>query len=198
MTMTNEEAIKVIKQDSKMRCSRCMHPQELGWCENNCTTKQAITMAIEALQSDNYKFINELIKKIESQERALRAATDIIAKYDTGCEQINQGEKIKRLESADRPTDGDLIIKGAKGIKDGLYNIKDGKLFEYKAKGGTVRTYPIISSADRPKGEWIRTESTKKGQVVYYDYKCSICSHHRNRRMNFCEVCGADMRGEEK
>lgn len=46
----------------------------------------------------------------------------------------------------------DLIVKGAGEIKDGLYNIKDGKLFQYKANGGTVRTYPIVSS-DRPK--WI-------------------------------------------
>jgi len=43
----------------------------------------------------------------------------------------------------------DLIVKGAGEIKDGLYNIKDGKLFKYKANGGTVRTYPIVS-ADRP------------------------------------------------
>lgn len=48
----------------------------------------------------------------------------------------------------------DLIVKGAGEIKDGLYNIKDGKLFKYKANGGTVRTYPIVS-ADRPTGEWI-------------------------------------------
>ena len=27
----------------------------------------------------------------------------------------------------------DLIVKGAGEIKDGLYNIKDGKLFQYKA-----------------------------------------------------------------
>lgn len=46
----------------------------------------------------------------------------------------------------------DLIIKGAKGIKDGLYNIQDGKLFKYKANGGTVRTYPIVPSAE---AEWI-------------------------------------------
>ena len=56
-------------------------------------------------------------------------------------------EALKALPSAD--ADGeDLIIKGAKGIQDGLYNIKDGKLFKYKANGGTVRTYPIVPSAD--------------------------------------------------
>lgn len=53
------------------------------------------------------------------------------------------------IEALNNITDGeDLIIKGAKGIQDGLYNIKDGKLFKYKAKGGTVRTYPIVPSAD--------------------------------------------------
>ena len=61
----------------------------------------------------------------------------------------------------------DLIIKSAKGIKDGLYNIKDGKLFKYKANGGTVRTYPIVPSAE---AEWIpcseRLPSEKDGQVL--------------------------------
>lgn len=49
--------------------------------------------------------------------------------------------------------------------------------------------------ADRPQGEWIITESHRKGQIIYYDYKCSICGHHRDRRMNYCEVCGARMKG---
>lgn len=53
---------------------------------------------------------------------------------------------------ADVADSDDLIIKGAKGIQDGLYNIKDGKLFQYKAKGGTVRTYEIVPSAE---AEWI-------------------------------------------
>ena len=56
-------------------------------------------------------------------------------------------QNLKELPSADAESD-DLIIKGAKGIKDGLYNITDGKLFKYKANGGTVRTYPIVPSAD--------------------------------------------------
>ena len=44
----------------------------------------------------------------------------------------------------------DLIIKNGKGIQDGLYNIKDGEIFKYKAKGGTVRAYKLVPSADRP------------------------------------------------
>ena len=50
-------------------------------------------------------------------------------------------------------------------------------------------------SADRPSGEWIITESHRKGQIIYHDYKCSICGHHRDRRMNYCEICGAMMKG---
>lgn len=64
--------------------------------------------------------------------------------------------EINALPSAVAESD-DLIIKGAKGIQDGLYNIKDGKLFKYKGKGGTVRTYPIVPSADAEQGytEWL-------------------------------------------
>ena len=80
--------------------------------------------------------------------------SDLISRADA-IEEISKGvwnvhelvDRIKALPSAD--ADGeDLIIKGAKGIQDGLYNIKDGKLFKYKGKGGTVRTYPIVPSAD--------------------------------------------------
>lgn len=35
-----------------------------------------------------------------------------------------------------------LYIK-ANHLTDGLYNIKGGEIFKYKAKGGTVRTYEI-------------------------------------------------------
>ena len=76
--------------------------------------------------------------------------------YDDGQKMM---DRLKALPSAERtviyswdypyePTSDDLIIKNGKGIQDGLYNIKDGKLFKYKAKGGTVRTYPIVPSAD--------------------------------------------------
>lgn len=64
------------------------------------------------------------------------------------------------IESAE-PQSDDLIIKGAKGIKDGLYNIKDGKLFQYKAKGGTVRTYPIVTIDYAPTPFTIKTTSAE-------------------------------------
>lgn len=70
--------------------------------------------------------------------------------YQAGYRQGRE-EALKREPSEDG-TQGDLIIKGAGGIKDGLYVIKDGEMFKYKSKGGTVRTYPIV---DSPRGEWI-------------------------------------------
>ena len=36
-----------------------------------------------------------------------------------------------------------MICIDAEQLQDGLYNIKDGKIYKYKAKGGTVRTYEL-------------------------------------------------------
>ena len=118
----------------------------------------------------------------------------------------------------------DLIIKGAKGIKDGLYNIKDGKLFKYKAKGGTVRTYPIVPSADTVSREFYEDavkaniglvienrklkEQIESADAVHGEwhkispariYECSICNHNVLTdyidTYNFCPNCGAKMKG---
>lgn len=79
----------------------------------------------------------------------------------------------------------DLIIKGAGGIKDGLYVIKDGEMFKYKSKGGTARTYPIV---DRPQGRW-----TKATESIC---ECSLCKGIMFLESNYCPFCGADMRSE--
>lgn len=63
--------------------------------------------------------------------------------------------------SADRPTSDDLIIKNGKGIQDGLYNIKDGALFKYKAKGGTVRTYKLVSAEQKGGDAEMRNEDCR-------------------------------------
>ena len=36
-----------------------------------------------------------------------------------------------------------MITIKVDGLQDGLYNIKNGKIFKYRAKGGTVRTYEM-------------------------------------------------------
>lgn len=53
-----------------------------------------------------------------------------------------------------------------------------------------------ISALQRPErktAKWIATTSLQEGQITWKDYKCSNCSHHREKPMNFCEVCGAKM-----
>lgn len=45
----------------------------------------------------------------------------------------------------------------------------------------------------RMRAKWIATTSIQEGQITWRDYKCSSCSHHREKPMNFCEVCGAKM-----
>jgi hypothetical protein len=46
-----------------------------------------------------------------------------------------------------------MIIINADGLQDGLYNVKDGQIFKYKANGGTVRTYEM--------GELVRCKDCK-------------------------------------
>lgn len=36
-----------------------------------------------------------------------------------------------------------MICINAEHLSDGLYNVKNGKIYKYKAKGGTVRTYEL-------------------------------------------------------
>lgn len=50
--MNKARAIQIIENDFKMGCSCCMHPSEVGWCDNKCQSKKAINMAIEALSKD--------------------------------------------------------------------------------------------------------------------------------------------------
>ena len=41
-----------------------------------------------------------------------------------------------------------IAIPGMNEPKDGLYNIKDGKIYKYKDEGGTVRVYDLITISD--------------------------------------------------
>lgn len=54
-----------------------------------------------------------------------------------------------------------MIIINADGLQDGLYNIKDGQIFKYKAKGGTVRTYEM--------GEVVRCKDCRFSETYQND-----------------------------
>lgn len=51
----------------------------------------------------------------------------------------------------------------------------------------------IVTPAD-----WIPCISNREGQISWRDYKCSKCSHHKDRPMPFCEICGSIMNRKEK
>ena len=51
--MNIARAIQIIEGDFKIGCSYCMHPSEVGWCDNKCQSKKAIKMAIKALEMQN-------------------------------------------------------------------------------------------------------------------------------------------------
>jgi hypothetical protein len=107
----------------------------------------------------------------------LISITDVIEEISKGVWNVHELiDRIKALPSADADGD-DLIIKGAKGIQDGLYNIKDGKLFKYKAKGGTVRTYPIVPSADATMGDYPNDLISRSALMEY-------CSNQKSKRID--------------
>ena len=53
-----------------------------------------------------------------------------------------------------------MLYIEADHLADGIYNIKDGKIFKYKAKGGTVRTYEI--------GELVRCKECRHRDKHHY------------------------------
>lgn len=55
----------------------------------------------------------------------------------------------------------------------------------------------------KPKGEWIYAEFSHKfdggGSILMRGYNCPFCGNFINRKSgkkNFCDECGADLRGE--
>lgn len=62
-----------------------------------------------------------------------------------------------------------MITINADKLSDGLYNIKNGQIFKYRSKGGTVRTYEM--------GEIVRCKDCKyrymDGDVTHY-YWCRL------------------------
>ena len=56
----------------------------------------------------------------------------------------------------------------------------------------------IVAYVERPKGEWIKDESSS---IAYRCSNCEVLQHWspiKNGKYNFCPNCGADTRGEDK
>lgn len=74
-----------------------------------------------------------------------------------------------------------------------------------------IQCYNNLPSAEpeRKKGRWIATYSDCGGAFVWVSWKCSNCDYVRKKGWKntddgkkpdalFCEICGADMRGEQR
>ena len=90
-----------------------------------------------------------------------------------------------------------MICIDAEQLQEGLYNIKDGKIFKYKAKGGTARAYKL---ENRPQGEWLDTgkDPDHSHPLTAIWYRCSECGYGTNAKTNFCPDCGAEMKGDRR
>lgn len=87
--MTKKEAAEKLQRESKLLCHGCMHPQEVGWCENHCKLPEAFDMAIQALEAQRWIPVNERPPE-EGQDilayRILEEDERIIpANYSQGC-----------------------------------------------------------------------------------------------------------------
>ena len=166
---------------------------ECGWCEHfNCETCKCEADA----KSD-------IISRADALEQMAQAECGL---HYEDCEADNCScsyiKRILDLPSVSANSD-DLIIKNGKGIQDGLYNIKDGEIFKYKAKGGTVRAYKLVPSVSAERvGEWT-AEIGYEGEVLYYE--CSNCKEAfsllegtpEENKYNYCPNCGARMGNDD-
>jgi len=121
--------------------------------------------------------------------------------YDMAINALKAQEKSQEVSNNSPELDkenGELISRQA--VLDAIYS---EPLYE---SGMKKRDSDIIVPAiyekikalpsaqpQRMRAKWIATTSLQEGQITWKDYKCSNCSHHRGKPMNFCEVCGAKM-----
>ena len=97
--------------------------------------------------------------------------------------------------------------------KKGFEDAKRAFLVEYARESRNMRKRQLevmlnaqkAILADRPKGEWIRTdfEDCVDGEhIKWARWNCSECGVEKKiwwvKDVNFCPNCGADMRGNEK
>ena len=82
-----------------------------------------------------------------------------------------------------------MITINADRLQDGLYNIKNGKIFKYKAKGGTVRTYEM--------GEVVRCKDCKYGEKRIEDYRCWMLDEDWDIRFSPMHFCSYGRRRED-
>ena len=90
-----------------------------------------------------------------------------------------------------------MICIDAEQLQDGLYNIKNGKIYKYRANGGTARVYKL---EDRPQGEWIDMGDFEKCSVCKATHLKEFQSYYGKVawiKTPYCPQCGARMKGAD-
>ena len=80
--------------------------------------------------------------------------------------------------------------------------VPDGKKqWEYKKElcvsKSAIDQMPTIEARPVVRGEWIEKPHTDGFEGHYFLYHCSRCDTPNANKRNFCDECGADMRGAE-
>lgn len=93
------------------------------------------------------KVLRKAMEKYPPNADECSQAIDMAIKALNKCPQNDTDiGTINALKETETKEHDDLIIKNGKGIQDGLYNVNNGEIFKFKAKGGTVRTYKLVPS----------------------------------------------------
>ena len=119
----------------------------------------------------------------ECRKRWLKSVELPSAQLGTNCSEFpNNSDAISRQAAIDALRE---YIVGKRCPDDGTLTCR---LIENEV----INKLPPIQP-QRMRAKWIATTALQEGQITWRDYKCSNCSHHRGKPMNFCEVCGAKM-----
>ena len=84
-----------------------------------------------------------------------------------------------------------MIIINADSLSDGLYQIQNGQIHKYKAKGGTVRTYEM--------GEIVRCKDCKHKVVTEdgeYEPDDIVCEYWMSDGLDSNDYCSYGDRKE--
>lgn len=105
------------------------------------------------------------------------------------------------IKYAEREAEGCHQIASAYHTDEGVY-LQEETRFQYKAIlweniHEWLEELKELRKKQRPRGEWIPCNSTRTGQITNIDYKCSKCSHHKDRPVPYCEICGSIMKRRE-
>lgn len=122
--------------------------------------------------------------KIGIAER-MRTAFVMKQKGNKMAKYIDTNDLIRRQDAIDAMTDANIV--------ENMDSVIDTEL--HRVKRAVHRIIAGLPSAEPKKGEWIPANNV--GDCCY---KCSICGYvydaYSLRADNFCQSCGADMRGK--